>query len=569
MAPATGFANWSSDPRVNLPVCTHDADQQMPRLLPDGYGGAWIAWIDARVAPNHADIYANHILAPGVMDPAWPVDGLAVCTAWSAQMEPMLVPDGGSGFFVCWWDQRTSGSNPDLYFQHVLPNGTVDPGWPVNGAPVMTSLDNQYPPFVLPDGVGGVYFCFGDNDGTSNNVYAQHMLGSGVRDPAWPEAGLKLCWVIGSQLYPHAISDGAGGMLVVWGDDRALEGGVYATRVLSSGSIHPDWPANGFSLCTAAGTLGSVKLVSDGSGGAIVVWRQGASLVGDIFAHHLLANGTRDASWPAGGLAVCMASGEQAVPQVVSDGAHGAVLVWQDKRSGNYDLYAHHILASGAVDPSWPVDGRPLVVAPGDQGVVQYGSLHPDGTGGALCVWRDGRLGALVQDVYAGHILASGVTDPTWPTNGLGVCLADSNQSATYACADGSGGLIAAWPDKRSGAYDIYAQRVAANGTLPNVSVEDAATATLRMDARPNPAMAGTVLRFSLPAASHVRLEVFDVRGRLVQGLADEDFPPGAREIRWNLKDSDDRAAPPGLYLVRLVAGMRIMTSRVIVLAQR
>jgi len=568
MLPSSAMGNWSSDPKVNLAVCTHDGDQGMPALLPDGYGGAWIAWTDTRL--DVGDIYAQHVLAQGVVDPTWPADGLLVSATWSSQSAPTIVSDGGSGMFIGWWDQRISSGNPDLYFQHVLANGVVDPAWPLNGAPVMTSLDNQYIPFILADGAGGAFFCFGDNDGTSNNVYAQHMLASGVRDPLWPDVGLKLCWVPGTQLFPHAILDGEGGMFVAWGDDRALVGGVYASRVLASGAIHAGWPSNGFAVCTTTVALGSVKLASDGSGGAIVVWsdkRSGST--GDIYAQHLLANGSIDATWPASGLAVCAASGDQAVPQIVADGAHGAILVWMDQRSGNYDLYAHHVLATGAVDPSWPANGRALVVAAGDQRIVNYSSVFSDGAGGALCVWRDERPGALIPDIYAGHILASGLADPTWPTNGRAVCLADSNQSTASACPDGSGGLIVAWPDKRSGAWDLYAQRIAANGTLPNLGVADATPWAPRLDPpQPNPAIAGTALRFSLPASARTRLEVFDVRGRLVRVLTDEELPAGAWEIRWDLTDQAHRDVPPGLYLERLVAGTRTMTNRIIVLGR-
>ena len=565
LVPARSLANWTSDPTVNLPVCAHTAEQQMPTLLPDGYGGAWIVWSDTRVAPNHADIYAQHVLAPGVVDAAWPDSALAVCTAWSAQMEPVIVTDGAGGMLIGWWDQRVAATNPDVYFQHVLATGAVDPAWPVNGAPVVISLDNQYPPIMLADGAGGAFFFFGDNDGTSNNVYAQHMLGSGDRDPGWSDNGLRLCYVIGDQLFPSAVSDGAAGMLVGWGDTRASVGGVYATRVLPSG-LHPDWPVNGLAVCTSPIDIGSVKLAPDGSGGAIIAWSdRRTSATGDLYAQHLLASGAVDPTWPPGGVPVCTALNDQVVPQMVSDGTHGAIVVWWDKRSGNFDLYAHHILATGTLDPAWPADGRALVIAPGDQQASKYG-LFPDGAGGALCVWRDGRTGALTRDVYATRILASGALDPTWPAGGLPVCTASGNQGTPAACPDGSGGLIATWADQRLGTFDIFAQRIAANGTLPNVGVGDRTETALRIDTpRPNPAREGTVFSLSLAASDRTRVEIFDVGGRVVRMLADEDVPAGAREIHWDLRDGYGRRVTPGLYLVRVAAGRCVVSSRVVV----
>jgi hypothetical protein len=50
-------------------------------------------------------------------------------------------------------------------------------------------------------------------------------------------------------------------------------------------------------------------------------------------------------------------------PVIVADGSGGAILAWEDNRSGNYDIYAQHVLASGEPDAAWPVDGLPVCTA--------------------------------------------------------------------------------------------------------------------------------------------------------------------------------------------------------------
>ena len=56
---------------------------------------------------------------------------------------------------------------------------------------------------------------------------------------------------------------------------------------------------------------------------------------------------------PAGGRIVCSAIGSQQAPTLVTDGAGGAIVTWQDGRNfGLYDVYAQHVLATGAVDPA-------------------------------------------------------------------------------------------------------------------------------------------------------------------------------------------------------------------------
>jgi len=68
----------------------------------------------------------------------------------------------------------------------------------------------------------------------------------------------------------------------------------------------------------------------------------------------------------------------------------------------------------------------------------------------------------------------------------------------------------------------------------------------------PNPFNPRTELRFDLPRAQQVRLEIFDVRGRRVATLVDGIEPAGARAVTWSGTDDARRPVPSGVYLVRL-----------------
>ncbi len=68
----------------------------------------------------------------------------------------------------------------------------------------------------------------------------------------------------------------------------------------------------------------------------------------------------------------------------------------------------------------------------------------------------------------------------------------------------------------------------------------------------PNPSAGGVSLRFALPAAAHVRLELLDCTGRRVRTLADGSFAAGAHALAWDGAGEDGRAAAPGLYFARL-----------------
>ena len=72
--PRAHAASWPGDPNVNLAVCVAPGSQYAPKMVSDGSGGAIVTWYDD-------DIHAQHVLAGGIVDPAWPAGGVAVCTA--------------------------------------------------------------------------------------------------------------------------------------------------------------------------------------------------------------------------------------------------------------------------------------------------------------------------------------------------------------------------------------------------------------------------------------------------------------------------------------------------------
>src|SRR5207249_8767484 len=71
------------------------------------------------------------------------------------------------------------------------------------------------------------------------------------------------------------------------------------------------------------------------------------------------------------------------------------------------------------------------------------------------------------REIYAHHVLSTGVVDAAWPADGRSLSTAANIKSGSAIVSDGRGGAIAAWADRRNGNnYDIYAQRVAASGYL-------------------------------------------------------------------------------------------------------
>ena len=72
---------------------------------------------------------------------------------------------------------------------------------------------------------------------------------------------------------------------------------------------------------------------------------------------------------------------------------------------------------------------------------------------------------------------------------------------------------------------------------------------------QPNPFAHATTIRFALPVAARVTIEVFDLLGRRIAALASGEYPAGTHAVDWNRRAVNGGAAPPGVYLYRLSAG--------------
>ncbi len=75
-------------------------------------------------------------------------------------------------------------------------------------------------------------------------------------------------------------------------------------------------------------------------------------------------------------------------------------------------------------------------------------------------------------------------------------------------------------------------------------------------NAYPNPFNPSTNIRFSLPKNSKVRLEIYDMRGRLVNSLIDsQEMGAGTFESTWSGKNSRGEIVSSGVYIARLTTG--------------
>lgn len=410
--------------------------------ISDGAGGAIIVWTELRF--NDYDIYIRRIDGNG--NPLWTADGVAVCSAVNSQDNARLVSDGAGGAIVAWRDARTGSY--DVYAQRIISNGAAV--WAANGVPICTATGEQSVSEMVSDGASGAIIAWQDSrSGTSWDIYARRVNFSGT--PQWTADGVAVCTATGGQVSPTPVGDGAGGVILVWNDARSGPGNIYAQRLNSAGATQ--WAANGVPVCAFAGDQGLVRATTDGAGGVIACWEDDRNGTNDVYAQRM--NGSGSPLWIVDGIGVCTEStNSQGSPEILADGAGGIIVVWDDYRTNSHlDIYTQRITSLGI--KLWSNDGVALCTAAGNQTLPR---LVSDNALGAIVVWNDDRDGASNSDVYARRVTANG--SALWQVDGVPVGSAELSQGNPVAASDGAGGVIAAWGDGRSGDLLVYAQRV-------------------------------------------------------------------------------------------------------------
>lgn len=341
--------------------------------------------------------------------------------------------------------------------------------WFDAGNPVCVEAGDQHDPAIVSDGAGGAIIAFSDQREMTayTDLYAQRIDLDG--NILWGVGGVPICTVSSDQERPMVVSDGDGGAIILWRDMRSETGWaqIYVQRVDPDGNRL--WTAGGVLLSGMVFLEEDPGFISDGAGGAFVCWTEARPTTDfDVFAQRLGPGGEK--LWGPDGIIVCGAEDAQYYPSLVSDGAGGVYAAWGDRRPGSYYamLYAQRV--DGGGNPLWETDG--VLVQQG--GELQYFRplALPDGSGGAVIIWRKHNItcpgGICVGydfDISARRIGPDGTV--YWGgSEGTGTVVYEDPSfiGMPVAVPDGSGGVILAFEKNWEDTVQIYAQRIDFSG---------------------------------------------------------------------------------------------------------
>jgi flagellar hook assembly protein FlgD len=78
----------------------------------------------------------------------------------------------------------------------------------------------------------------------------------------------------------------------------------------------------------------------------------------------------------------------------------------------------------------------------------------------------------------------------------------------------------------------------------------------------PNPFNPSTAIKFYIPNDSRVKVAIYDILGREITTLTNEQKQAGYHIIYWNGKDRNGSDVASGVYLYRLFAGNYVKTKK-------
>ncbi|UCF04141.1 MAG: T9SS type A sorting domain-containing protein [bacterium] len=512
-------------------------------IIHDGVCGAIIGHFHETLLGNSSSVLAAKIDWDGNV--LWNIT--LGSGRWDGDLH--LVPDGSLGAFAVYTCVLAPTYNAVILGKRIISNGsTLDltiSGWDSFDGPEVNHA-------TATDGANGVIIAWERTNipnGTLKDIVAQRI--TNANNIMWGANGTTVREADGHQTAPRITSDGAGGAIVTWLDGSH----IYAQRVYVTGTLL--WTADGIPVCTAVGGQDKVHIIEDGAGGAFIAWQDGRGSDLDIYMQRITADGTL--LWVTDGIVVCNAAYNQDYPILISDTSGGVIVVWRDGRDANYDVYAQRIDGSG--DPVWPANGVPVAAGPANQRTQR---IVPDTEGGAIVSWMVETVSG-DGDIYIQRIDQNG--DPMWGSGGVPVCTATGDQSSTVMTEDCMGGAILAWNDYRDSEFyegEIYAQRVL-DGLTEAPQPDPVRTLVLSQN-HPNPFNPVTSITFTLFRECDVALAIYDTQGRHIRTLTSGTYERGPHTVIWNGCDRNGHTVSSGIYFYRLTDGREIVSRKMVLI---
>jgi len=292
--------------------------------------------------------------------------------------------------------------------------------WERDGAII---IEGSYPilgEMIIPDQNHGAIVIWKDGHLGSAAIFAQKIDSAGYQ--IWENGGAFIGWT--TMMYAHetVTTNGNGGAIVAWENYRVDYTDIYGQHINNEGTIQ--WSDTGLAITDWPWEELNVSIVSDGHGGAIVACRDSDFIVNRIKIQRIDSTGNLlygDTGIPITILLDSLT--DQRVPILSQTSDSNFVCVWSDNREiePGPGLYAQKFDIDGNL--LWNPAGVPVAIDPAMN--PGQASIGPDSSGGAYCLWLDGRPTGYWTGVYLQHVDSAGFE--SWITGGIEISINGHN----------------------------------------------------------------------------------------------------------------------------------------------
>jgi len=256
-------------------------------------------------------------------------------------------------------------------------------------------------------------------------------------------------------------------------------------------------------------------------------------------------------------LAETRLSSNQAISKSPSVTLSGSLVyvVWQDYRDLNCEIYYKRSTDAGS---GWGADSR-LTNAPDS-------SVYPSVTASGQIVhvvWQDNRVGN--WEIYYKRSTDGGTS---W---GADSRLTNNSANSQYPSMSISGSAVnVIWQDNRDGNYEIYYKRDPTGNLIGIKSINSEIPKEFSLYQNyPNPFNPTTKIRFAIPSAGaqyieHVQLIIYDILGKELSTLVNEQLNPGTYEVEWPAPTGNASNYPSGVYFYKLISNQFTETKKMV-----
>jgi len=330
--------------------------------------------------------------------------------------------------------------------------------WTTHPVPIAAETDYQANPFIMPSGSGGAMFVWEDNRShvaDCFNLYAQRVNSEG--SPQWAVNGVPLGNDTNPKAHKRGVSDGNGGMIVVWQEDRGSSSytDIMAQRITSDGTTL--WGPQGTEIVTESDYQEMPRLAGDGNGGAVIAWiSHDSTNQKSVMAQRI--NGDAVSQWTLSGVAVGMVGNPQSIATPVYDSTNGTYISWVDSRSGTNHVYAQRLDSNGV--NQWDTNGISISSSPESQTQIE---TVPDGTGGFYAAWLEPRYSDSSVWLVLQRVNSAGST--LWNPEGVWVSPVPVYSGSFLLLSDENQGLTVTWTHLSPYGNSLRSQRYNSSGT--------------------------------------------------------------------------------------------------------